>query len=73
MNPEYIQALLKLTKATSRDVIEATIEHLCEGVSQTKAADAHNVKQEAIARMVKRLRYIDSVAKEAAKRHAKEW
>lgn len=68
MNTEYIQALLKLTKATSRDVIEATIEHLCEGVSQTKAAEAHNVKQEAVARMVRRLRLIDGLVKEAAKR-----
>lgn len=68
MNPEYIKALLQLTKATSKDVIEATIEHLCEGVSQTKAADAHGIKQEAIARMVKRLRFLDNIVKEAAKR-----
>lgn len=67
MNQEYIRALLQLTKATSKDVIEATIEHLCEGVSQTKAADAHGIKQEAIARLVKRLRFIDNLVKEAAK------
>lgn len=72
MNREYIRALLQLTKATSKEVIEATIEHLCEGVSQTKAAEAHNVKQEAIARMTKRLREIDRLVI-AAKRHAREW
>lgn len=70
MNPEYIKALLKLTKVTSKDVTEATIEHLCEGVSQTKAAEAHNVKQEAVARMVKRLRFLDGLVREAAKRRA---
>lgn len=73
MNREYIRALLQLTKATSKEVMEATIEHLCEGVSQTKAAEAHNVKQEAIARMVRRLREIDNLVMNAAKRHAKEW
>lgn len=71
MNQEYIRALLQLTKATSKDVIEATIEHLCEGVSQTKAAEAHNVKQEAVARMAKRLRELDRLVMEAAKKHAK--
>ena len=73
MNKEYIQALLKITKATSTNVIEATIEHLCEGVSKTKTAEAHNVKQEAIARMARRLREIDCLVMEAAKRHAREW
>lgn len=68
MNKEYIRTLLQLTKVTSRDVIEATIEHMCEGVSQTKAAEAHNVKQEAVARMVKRLRFVDELVKEATKR-----
>ena len=70
MNPEYIRALIQLTKATSKDVIEATIKHMCDGVSQTKAAEAHNVKQEAIARMVRRLRLLDELVREAAKRRA---
>lgn len=72
MNPEYIQALLQLTKATSKDVIEATIKHLCEGVSQTKAAEANGIKQEAIARMTRRIREIDKLVTNAAKIQTRE-
>lgn len=65
MSPDYIKTLLKLTKVSSEDVIAATIDHLCDGKSQPEAAEAHGVQQEAIARLVKRLRTLDSIVSEA--------
>ena len=38
---------------------------LCGGQSQPDAAQAHGVQQEAIARLVKRLRELDSIVSEA--------
>ena len=66
MNPEYIHALLKLTKVTSTEVVAATISHLCDGISQPEAADTHGVKQESIARLVKRIRELDKLVMDAA-------
>ena len=68
MSPEYIKTLLKLTKVSSEDVISATIAHLCGGQSQPGAAQAHGVQQEAIARLVKRLRELDSIVSEATEK-----
>ena len=70
MNPEYIHALLKLTKVTSTEVVAATISHLCDGISQPGAAETHGVKQESIARMVKRIRELDSLVADAASKRA---
>lgn len=70
MSPEYIQALLKLTKVTSTEVVAATIAHLCNGISQPDAADTHGVKQESIARLVKRIRELDSLVADAASKRA---
>ena len=61
MTPDYIKTLLKLTKVSSEDVIAATIAHLCHGKTQPEAAEAHGVQQEAVARLVKRLRELDKV------------
>lgn len=70
MNPDYIHALLKLTKVTSAEVVAATIAHLCDGISQPEAAETHGVKQESIARMVKRIRELDSLVADAASKRA---
>ena len=70
MNPEYIHALLKLTKVTSAEVVAATIAHLCDGISQPEAAETHGVKQESIARMVRRIRELDSLVADAASKRA---
>lgn len=65
MTPEYIEILLKLTKVSSREVVAATIDHLSNGLSQLDAAAAHGVKQESVARLVKRLRELDAIVVEA--------
>lgn len=65
MNPEYIRELLKLTRVNSKDVTEATIDHLCCGETQLEAAQAHGVQQEAVARLVKRLRSLDAIVTKA--------
>ena len=70
MTSDYIQALLKLTKVTSAEVVAATIAHLCDGISQPEAAETHGVKQESIARMVKRIRELDSLVADAASKRA---
>ena len=70
MTPEYIQALLKLTKVTSAEVVAATISHLCDGISQPEAADTHGVKQESISRLVRRIRELDSLVADAASKRA---
>ena len=70
MNPDYIRALLKLTKVTSTEVVAATISHLCDGISQLEAAETHRVKQESIARLVKRIRELDSLVADAASKRA---
>ena len=69
MTPDYIQALLKLTKVTSAEVVAATISHLCDGISQPEAADTHGVKQESIARLVKRIRELDGLVMTAASKN----
>lgn len=65
MTPEYIKTLLKLTKVSSEATVAATIAHLCHGKTQPEAADANGVQQEAVARLVKRLRELDKVVDEA--------
>lgn len=59
MNEEYILGLLTLTRTTSEAVVNATIDHLCKGDTQTLAAQNHQVQQEAIARLAKRIRKLD--------------
>lgn len=71
MTPDYINTLLKLTRVTAPDVVAATIEHLCDGATQASAADKHGVKQEAVARMAKRLRELDGIVSEAIERKSK--
>lgn len=70
MNPDYIRALLKLTKVTSVEVVNATIAHLCDGINQPEAAEAHGVKQESIARLAKRIRELDALVTDAAAKKA---
>ena len=70
MTSDYIQALLKLTKVTSAEVVAATIAHLCDGISQPEAAETHGVKQESIAGLVKRIRELDSLVADAASKRA---
>lgn len=64
MNEQYIRALVKFTKSSSTSVLDATIDHLAHGETQEAAAKKHNVKQEAIARMVKRIKSIEAKIEE---------
>lgn len=66
MKAEYIRALLRLTRVSSADVVNATIDHLCCGDTQVDAARVHSVQQGDIARMVKRLRELDDIVTQAA-------
>lgn len=59
MNRKYIEVLLGMTKVSSEALIEATLAHLCDDMSQLEAERVYGVKQEAIARLVKRLRELD--------------
>ena len=60
MNERYLRALVNtLTRSTSAAVLDATIDHLVHGETQSNAATKHGVKQEAVARMAKRLKELD--------------
>lgn len=65
MSPNYIRVLLKLTKVSGEAVVSATIEHMANGKTQKDAAELYGVKQEAVARLVKRIRELDAIVKEA--------
>lgn len=71
MTPEYINILLKLTKAQSANVVAATTAHLCEGITQTRAAERYGVEQSAIARLVKRIRELDQLVDAAISEKSK--
>jgi hypothetical protein len=68
MNPDYIKALLKLTKVSSSEVVAATIAYLCHGINQLEAAETNGVKQESIARLAKRIRELDALVTDAARK-----
>ncbi|BBM67964.1 hypothetical protein VA249_46100 (plasmid) [Vibrio alfacsensis] len=59
MNEKYIRALITLTRSTSEPTLNAAIEHICLGESQAKSAVKHGVKQEAVARLSKRIKELD--------------
>lgn len=67
MNEQYIRALVKFTKSSSVSVLDATIDHLVYGETQAAAADKHLVKQEAIARLVKRIKSVEAKIDEIRK------
>lgn len=67
MNEQYIRALVKFTKSSSASVLDATIDHLVHGETQDAAADKHSVKQEAIARLVKRIKSVETKIDEIIK------
>lgn len=64
MKEKYLRALVKLTRAASQPTIEATIDHLSNGLTQGEAAGKHGVKQEAVARFSKRLKELDKTVEE---------
>ncbi|MEZ8028545.1 hypothetical protein [Enterovibrio norvegicus] len=59
MNERYLRALIKLTRASSAAVLDATIDHLAYGESQKAAAIKHGVQQEAVSRLSTRLQALD--------------
>lgn len=72
MTPRYIKILLKLTRAQSAAVADATIAHLCDGISQTRAAEQFSVGQSAVARLVKRINTLDKIIDDAIHEKLKE-
>jgi hypothetical protein len=64
MKEKYLRALVKLTRAASQPTIEATIDHLANGLTQGDAAERYGVKQEAVARFSKRLKELDKTVEE---------
>ncbi len=59
MNERYLRALVKLTRAASAAVLDATIDHLAYGEQQAEAARKHKVQAPAVARLSKRLIELD--------------
>ncbi|MFZ3461437.1 hypothetical protein [Vibrio harveyi] len=59
MNEQYIRELISLTSTRSQEVIDATIEHICFGVTQSKAAEKQGVKQAAVARLTTQLKHLN--------------
>lgn len=59
MNERYLRALVRLTRVSSARVLDATVEHLVYGETQLKSATKFGVKQEAVARLSKRLVELD--------------
>ncbi|OEE38264.1 hypothetical protein A1QO_02485 [Vibrio genomosp. F10 str. ZF-129] len=59
MNERYIRALVKLTRVANADLLNATIDHILYGETQSGSANKHGVKQEAVARLAKRIIGLD--------------
>lgn len=64
MNERYIRALVKLTKVANPDLLNATIDHLIYKETQASSAKKHGVKQEAVARLAKRIVGLDKQVSE---------
>ena len=65
MKEEYVRHLFKLMSSHTDATIEATIDHLCYGTSQQKAADKQKLPQSTIGRAVSRIRETDQLVIEA--------
>ncbi len=72
MKENYLRELVTLTRVSSTATVEACIEHLCFGKSQYVAADKYGVKQEAVARLTRRLVNLDQKLIEIEKLRHKE-
>lgn len=67
MTPEYIRLILQLTRVENENLIAATISHICQGVPQDQAGEQYAVQQEAISRLVRRLKKVNAIVEEAIK------
>ena len=59
MKERYIRELVKLTRASSDKVLEATIDHMVKGLTQKEAAEKYGVNQPDVAKLKKRFIELD--------------
>lgn len=65
MKEDYLRHLFKIAPNHSKEITEATIDHLCHGLSQDKAAEKHHTVQSSVGRTVSKIRKLDLLIKEA--------
>ncbi len=68
----YLALLYQLLKLGHTPIREAVVDHLCNGVLQSTAAETYNVKRGSISRQIKRLNYVNGIACELARYHRLE-
>ncbi len=65
MKKEYIEQLFKIAQKHSDAVVAATVDHLCNGLTQDESAEKHNVTQSSVGRAVSRIKQLDKLIVEA--------
>lgn len=65
MKEDYVRQLFKIAQKHSDAVIEATIEHLCNGLTQEEAAEKYQITQSTVGRAVSRIKQLDKLVIDA--------
>lgn len=68
----YLTLLYRLLNLGHTPVRAAVVDHLCNGVLQSTAAETHSVKRGSISRQVRRLNHVNGIACELAEYHKLE-
>lgn len=68
----YLTLLYQLLKLGHTPIRQAVVDHLCNGVLQSTAAETYNVKRGSTSRQLKRLNHVNSITCELARYHKLE-
>ncbi len=68
----YLALLYQLLKLGHTPIREAVVDHLCNGVLQSTAAETYNVKKGSISRQIRRLNQVNEITCELARYHKSE-